>query len=130
MIVAQNDDVRVGFELFGEDINSPYDNPLDASSLYDYNVYVYRDLKCKELLAIYKKSNSGMFSIQVDGTQSNLIWIVINRENLRYVTGKILAEVKIQATASSSFINNKANAGVTDIDLFTLLKSASPTALP
>lgn len=130
MIVVQNDDVRVGFELFGEDINSPYDNPLDASSLYDYNVYVYRDLKCKELLAIYKKSNSGMFSIQVDGTQSNLIWIVINRENLRYVTGKILAEVKIQATASSSFINNKANAGVTDIDLFTLLKSASPTALP
>jgi len=62
MIVVQNDDVRVGFELFGEDINAPYDNPLDASSLYDYNVYVYRDLKCKELLAIYKKSNSGMFS--------------------------------------------------------------------
>jgi len=130
MIVVQNDDVRVGFELFGEDINAPYDNPLDASSLYDYNVYVYRDLKCKELLAIYKKANSGMFSIQVDGTQSNLIWIVISREILRYVTGKILAEVKIQATASSPFINNKANAGVTDIDLFTLLKSASPTALP
>ena len=71
-----------------------------------------------------------MFSIEVDGTQSNLIWIVISREILRYVTGKILAEVKIQATASSQFINNKANAGVTDIDLFTLLKSASPTALP
>ena len=110
MIVVQNDDVRVGFELFGEDINAPYDNPLDASSLYDYNVYVYRDLKCKELLAIYKKANSGMFSIEVDGTQSNLIWIVISREILRYVTGKILAEVKIQAAASSPFINNKANA--------------------
>lgn len=128
MIVVENDDIRVGFELFGEDINSPYDNPLDASLLNDYHIYIFSE-KCSELIAIYKKDNTGIYSIEIDGSQSNLIWVVVNREDIKHIQGKVYGEVKTKATAGSPFINNTANAGVTNIELFTVLKSASAISM-
>ena len=123
--MVQNNDIKVRLTL------TDGTNAYTISALSDYEVYLYSLLgKDKTLLGTYKKSNTGVYGIDVYDDAAGQIDIVVNREMTRNApTGKLYAEVRIRISAGSEFISSLQNLGSTGVEIDTILASANTKSL-
>ncbi|CAB4152582.1 hypothetical protein UFOVP606_17 [uncultured Caudovirales phage] len=105
--------------------------PIQPSTLNAYSVVVYYLASGrKTVLATFLNTNVGLFDIVVYDDALGKIDIILNRNiTARFPEGEIYAEVFIQETASSEFINALANSGVSQILLFSISRAANPTVI-
>lgn len=120
-MILQNADPKVGISLFAQGVAMP------LSSLNDYAFSVYKVCAgVKELVATYKKNNTGNYIITPDTMVTNRGTIVINRDlTVSQDAGDMYLEVFVQTTAGTDFINLKQNMGVNGIYLFPLISAAN-----
>lgn len=106
-------------------------SPIQPSTLNAYSVVVYYLASgTKTILATYKNTNVGLFDIVVYDDALGKIDIILNRNiTARFPEGEIYAEVFIQESASSEFINALANSGVNQILLLSISRAANPTVI-
>jgi hypothetical protein len=114
-MITENDDIKIGILLFDVEYDSSgavlSKTAIPVSSVFDYEVYLYSDCGGTiNLIATYKKSNTGMFAIGVPGSPNNKITIVVNRELTSSTKpAEFFVETKLQFSAGSEYINSKAN---------------------
>lgn len=123
--IVQNSDVKLILTLIDENGDA-----YVIDNLNNYEVYVYYlNVITKTLCGTFKKANTGPFSINIEDSATGKISIVINRQTLRGVSGKLFAEVKIRVTADSDFIDSVQNLGTTANLIGTVVKSANNESL-
>lgn len=115
------EDKKIGVSLKASGVALP------LSSLNDYHFYIYKICgNKKQVVATYKKSNTGMFAITPDGTETNKGYVVFNRKQSGVEEGEtIYLEVMVQFTAGSEFISLKQNKGKTGVFLATIEETAN-----
>lgn len=124
--MVQNNDIKVRATL------TDGTNPYVISALNNYELYVYSvSGNNKKLLASYKKSNTGIYSILVFNDALGKIDIVINRQLTRYLPNgtSLYLESRVRVTAGSEFISSIQNIGSNGILITTLNSSANPDSL-
>lgn len=122
--MIQNDDIKVRFTI---KVNGA---TAVISSISDYQIYIYSNTGSeKKLLMTCKKSDTGITKITVDDDAAGKVTVVIPRSLTKLQKGKIYAEVKVQLTATSDYINGKANTGVNDLFIEEIKSSSNPNAL-
>lgn len=124
--MIQNDDIQARLT-----ITDSAGTPLTISALNALEVYLYELVRGeKSLKATYKKGNTGLYGITTVTDASGIVDIFINRQLTRTLsTGKLYLEVKVQLSASSSFISSLQNIGSSGVEIDVVEATANNNTL-
>lgn len=124
--MVQNNDIQ--FRITLTDVaNDVY--IIDNLANVEFYVYQLDKFNNKLLKATFKKSNTGIYTINVADSANGVVSFIINRELSRqFEVGKVYLEVRL-GVADGGYISSRQNAGTTAIELFEVYATANPNTL-